>query len=158
MFGYLQSDASGEYRWISIIHAPLRNLTRISLFALPLSAYPFRNLQDNSFLVDKENAALLRRFTRISSLLIDTKDVCIDKAPPAIDIQLGPIKLYIPTSRRYGDAITLRMKDVAAAFKAKFISYLPDDSLDCRSAPFDAMTMAGKLGRGLVCNRGDSGT
>ena len=100
---------------------------------------------------------MLRRFTRISSLLIDTKDVCIDKAPPAIDIQLGPIKLYIPTSHIYGDALLSRIKDVAAAFETNSMIDLPDD-LDCRSAAFFAMTMAGKLGRGLVCNRGDSGT
>ena len=142
---------------ISLYPALLCNLTHLSLFALYRSACPFRNLQGNSFLVDKEAAALLRRFTKISSLLIDTNDVCVDKEPPAIDIQLGPTKLYIPTSRPDEDVLLMSS---TAAIAAKHFSGFPEGTLDLlQLSPKAPSTVnrkfAGNFGEGLVCGRGD---
>ena len=105
-------------------------------------------------MVDKEAAALLRRFTKISSLLIDTNDVCVDKAPPAIDIQLGPTKLYIPTSRLDENVL---MKSSTAAIAAKHFSGFPEGTLDLLqlSGALANRRFAGTSGEGLVCGRGD---
>ena len=66
--------------------------------------------------------------THISSLYIDTADICIDGLPPLIAIRLGKSKLYIPTRKIDAAAEKPMRRNRFEQIESAFPAGLPGDS------------------------------